>query len=237
MSTGAPSRLPRGTRAFVEGIRRSRRKSAFLVVLALVGSASAKSGGAALVFRDPRDGRSCRAVRIGAQVWMAGNLGFPSDSSWCGGDDARSCRRPGTGRVYTQEAARSACPPGWHLPTEEEWRTLESAAGGDSLAGRALKSRRGWRIRTRGDQPPGNGTDAFGFGALPLGRLEYDGGGGWDGPHHLARFWTADSGLAVGFEACSDHLRFLHLRGDEGMAYHVRCTQDVPTRELRAKTP
>lgn len=34
------------------------------------------------------------------------------------------------GRLYTWEAAKKACPPGWRLPTDEEWKNLANSSGG-----------------------------------------------------------------------------------------------------------
>jgi uncharacterized protein (TIGR02145 family) len=61
---------------------------------------------------------------------------------------------------------QGVCPAGWHLPSSAEWDTLINFVGGTETAGRKLKSTRGWNN--------GNGTDNYGFSALP-------GGGGWSG--------------------------------------------------------
>jgi len=109
-----------------------------------------------------------------------------SDStSWCYNDDANNCSK--YGRLYTWAAAmdsvgtwstngkgcgynktcsptypvRGVCPEGWHLPTEEEFETLFTAVGGQSTAGKVLRSTSGWNS--------GNGSDAFAFSALPAG--------------------------------------------------------------------
>lgn len=74
-------------------------------------------------FVDPRDGRSYRVVQIGRQVWMARNIAFPTEPSWCYGDDPGDCEA--NGRLYPWEKAREACPGGWRLPTEEDWQRLE----------------------------------------------------------------------------------------------------------------
>jgi uncharacterized protein (TIGR02145 family) len=71
----------------------------------------------------------------------------------CGMD--KSCILPVT--------VQGICPDGWHLPDTTEWRTLFNAAGGQSAAGKHLKSQTGWISK-------GNGTDTFGFSALPAGR-------------------------------------------------------------------
>jgi uncharacterized protein (TIGR02145 family) len=49
---------------------------------------------------------------------------------------------------------------GWHVPTDAEWSALEEAIGPD--AGMKLKSKTGWKY-------DGNGTDGYGFRALPAG--------------------------------------------------------------------
>jgi uncharacterized protein (TIGR02145 family) len=62
------------------------------------------------------------------------------------------------------------CPKGWHLPTVEELGILITSAGEAKAAGKALKAKDGWD--KNGDKE-GNGTDDYGFSALP-------GGGGGD---------------------------------------------------------
>ena len=93
----------------------------------------------------------------------------------------------GCGSVKTctvSEPVRGVCPEGWHLSSHGEWNTLLKFVA-DSLydgylypAGYALKATSGWKNN-------GNGSDAFGFEALPAGS-----GGGVD---MLAgvRFWTS----------------------------------------------
>lgn len=132
---------------------------------------------------DTRDGQTYRTVTIGSRTWMAENLNFMVDNSWCFQNDAELC--PMFGRLYTWPVAmgldssykienssgallhQGICPSGWHVPSDAEWDTLANDVGGADLAGWKLKSMSGW-----GD--PGNGTDAYGFRALPAGRLEND---------------------------------------------------------------
>lgn len=127
---------------------------------------------------DTRDGQVYRTVTIGDQVWMAENLNFETDSSFCYNDSAEYCAK--YGRLYVWTAAMDACPSGWHLPDLAEWKTLLAAVGGDSIAGMKLKSTSGWNS-------DGNGTDDFGFTVLPAG-----GRSSKDFVGEAAAFWTSE---------------------------------------------
>lgn len=117
-------------------------------------------------FTDPRDGQTYRTVKIGNQVWMAENLNYRTDDSYCYDDEPANCRK--YGRLYTWKAALNACPSGWHLPSYEEFETLFAAVGGKGVAGKALKSTSGWYNND-------NGTDVYGFSALPAGVRDTNG--------------------------------------------------------------
>lgn len=142
---------------------------------------------------DDRDGQTYKTVKIGDQWWMAENLNFETENSWCGGG---SGMREGDcsvyGRLYTWAAAVDSiylaeqglicgygvepcdlvtkvcgiCPKGWHLPSEVEFESLIEIVGGQSSAGEMLKSASGWN-ENFGEN--GNGIDAYGFSALPSG--------------------------------------------------------------------
>jgi len=87
-------------------------------------------------FEDTRDGAEYTWVRIGTQVWMAENLDFVTSSgSWCYQDTLARCAE--YGRLYDWEAATSACPAGWHLPSDAEWSALVDAM--EPEAGAKLK--------------------------------------------------------------------------------------------------
>jgi len=87
-------------------------------------------------FTDIRDGKTYRWVQIGSQTWMAENLGYATAAgSWCYEEDERQCDT--YGRLYDWPTALSVCPDGWHLPSDEEWTTLEAALGREP--GRQLK--------------------------------------------------------------------------------------------------
>ena len=61
--------------------------------------------------------------------WMTSNLNFRTQQgSYCYDDQAANCNK--YGRLYTWEAALEACPEGWHLPSDEEWRNMAKKYGG-----------------------------------------------------------------------------------------------------------
>ncbi len=142
-------------------------------------------------FTDPRDGQSYGIVQIGSQTWMAENLNYEIEGSACPEGDKRNCSK--YGRLYTWKAAQKACPEGWHLPDRADFEQLiASAAGTDiasgmAVAGEKLKSTSGWFKK-------GNGSDEFGFNALPAGyRLggNESAPGKFDGIGGYAHLWTA----------------------------------------------
>ena len=188
---------------------------------------------------DDRDGQTYKTVKIGDQVWMAENLNYETDSSFCYNNNESNCTK--YGRLYTWAAAvgksesecgygytcsllsgniRGVCPEGWHLPSKAEWETLFNAVGGQSTAGRVLKSTSGWESN-------GNGTDAFGFSALPAGyrekKVDYYNEGG------LALFWSSTENIS--FSAYYMGLDFNHDDAglnydDKNSEFSVRCLKD-----------
>jgi uncharacterized protein (TIGR02145 family) len=146
--------------------------------------------------KDPRDGQIYKTVKIGNQVWMAENLNYETETSACPDGDSRNCKR--MGRLYTWAEAKTVCPEGWRLPTSADFaqilaQSLDGNPGAVSNeAGAKLKSRDGWFKK-------GNGSDEFGFNALPAGyrgaiSKSDDGtisGGKFDGIGGYAYFWSA----------------------------------------------
>lgn len=128
---------------------------------------------------DSRDGRTYKTVVIGSQIWMAENLNYKTDNSFCYDDNLRNCSK--YGRLYTRMAALGACPEGWHLPTKKDFEILFSAVGGLSRAGALLKSTTGWNNG-------GNGEDVYSFTALAAGIRE---GNSYRGMGSETYFWSS----------------------------------------------
>ncbi len=149
-------------------------------------------------FTDSRDGTTYKTVQIGYQVWMAENLKYlpkvnpPNTVSiydayyYVYGYDGTNVNEAKAttnyktyGVLYNWSAAmsgehsssanpsgvRGVCPKGWHLPSDEEWDELLSFVNDDINAAYMLKSETGWNYN-------GNGSNEFGFSALPGGERE-----------------------------------------------------------------
>lgn len=206
---------------------------------------------------DERDGKVYKTVIIGTQVWMAENLNYydaadlnVKEKSWCFGksDNGDSTTCDVSGRLYTWAAAmdsvgawstngkgcgdgktctltatvQGVCPEGWHLPSFSEWYTLFTAVGG-STPGKVLKSQTGWNS-------DGNGTDAFGFSALPAGLRgvrNYDVYFLHDGGY--ASFWSStENSSDLAYSMLLDYISADAGLGNasKGLAFYVRCLRD-----------
>jgi len=164
-------------------------------------------------FTDSRDEKSYRTVRIGILRWMVQNLNYQTNNSWCYDNNTSNCAK--YGRLYTWDAAMSACPSGWRLPTREDWNDLVWVAGGNA-AGTKLKSK----------PPNWNGTDDYGFSALPGGRsthglFDYAGSNGY--------WWSATEYYGSG-HAWGRYMYSLNMGetyDEKGYGFSVRCVQDI----------
>ena len=80
-------------------------------------------------FIDTRDNQTYKWVQLkDGKKWMAENLNYETSDSWCYDNDDDNCIK--YGRLYTWEAAKKACPNGWRLPDDEEWKALANTYGG-----------------------------------------------------------------------------------------------------------
>jgi len=133
-------------------------------------------------FVDQRDGKIYRTVKIGNQTWMAENLNYKISNSWCYDNDNSNCEK--YGRLYDWNTAVRVCPAGWRLPSLQDWMILINAVSNVEMAGIELKSTIGWSNN-------GNGTDKFGFSALPGGAFFSTGFSGVGG---YGNWWTTIEG-------------------------------------------
>ncbi|MDA9019180.1 fibrobacter succinogenes major paralogous domain-containing protein [Flavobacteriales bacterium] len=116
------------------------------------------------------------------------------------------------GRLYNWYAvddARGLCPSGWHVPTYGEWTNLENyitSQGYAGTEGTALKSIYGWTEDFFGS----NGTDDFGFSALPGGSRNA-GEGYFYGAGTVGYWWSSSPN---GDYANGDYAWILMLQGN-----------------------
>jgi uncharacterized protein (TIGR02145 family) len=126
------------------------------------------------------------SVTIGSQAWSTKNLnvttyrnGDPipqvtdptqwanlTTGAWCWYNNDSATYAATYGRLYNWYAvndSRGIAPLGWHIPTDNEWVTLENRLGGSSVAGGLMKSETGWTLPNTG------ATNSSGFSALPGG--------------------------------------------------------------------
>lgn len=201
-------------------------------------------------FTDQRDGKVYKMVTIGTQTWFAENLAYTGNNGhqrhitdndewvnnnkydgWCYyNNDASKGKKYGI--LYQWEAAKNACPSGWHLPTDAEWKELEMELGmsksdaddtgwrGDPV-GKKLKSTSGWDSN-------GNGNNESGFTALPGGwRYYYDGSFDYAGAY--AHFWSStpyESECAWERYLWYDPGKVNRNRNNRKNGHSVRCLQD-----------
>lgn len=180
-------------------------------------------------FVDPRDNKSYTTIEIGSQIWMEENLNYLMENSWCHGDNPANGDI--YGRLYTWEAAMIACPSGWHLPSDDEWKQMELYMGmsqtnvdamglrGDGF-GTMLKSTSGWLEN-------GNGTNNYGFNAKPGGFRYVN--GDWDFTGYTAHWWT--STVYDNDESYSRNVFYLNSEIERDFdhilgGYSVRCVKD-----------
>jgi len=202
------------------------------------------------------DGNTYYTVTIGTQVWMKENLNVGTMiqgnqemtdngviEKYCYNNEPDSCTKYGglyqwneMMQYTSNQGSQGICPPGWHIPTDEEWNVLEGAVDskygiGDPEwdfsnelrgydAGLNLKTTSGWSKQ-------GNGIDKYGFSGLP--------GGGRDGDGNFLLvgetgfWWTSteiDSNYAWDHDFVNDTpevYRYLDTKVD-GLS--VRCLRD-----------
>ncbi|HEX7584951.1 MAG TPA: FISUMP domain-containing protein [Prolixibacteraceae bacterium] len=148
-------------------------------------------------------GKTYAYKTIGTQTWMVENLAYLPTVSY---DTEGSKTSPyyyvygynGTnvdvaktkanyttyGVLYNGPAALKSCPPGWHLPSEKEWRTLENYLG--TSAGGKMKE----TGTIHWSSPNTGATNASGFKATG-GGLREGSGGGTEQLGLTAVFWSS----------------------------------------------
>ena len=182
-----------------------------------------KTGGPGTL-TDKRDGKTYKTVVVFGDRWMAENLNYQPQSggSWCFKNADSNCVK--YGRLYDFNTAKTVCPAGYHLPSRVEWENIAAKINCREAMGKALKARSGW-----GDS--GNGTDDYGFSALPGGHgVYFSNGKDFFYRGNAGFWWTAtenDSGKVNvwSMDYDSDDVRD-EFSSKNHNRYYVRCVED-----------
>jgi uncharacterized protein (TIGR02145 family) len=203
----------------------------------------------------PYEGQTYNTVQIFSQCWLRENLnaGIMIGANlnqtnnqvlekYCYGNQPDSCVKYGglyqwdeLMQYCLQQGTQGICPPGWHVPSDEEWKVLEGAVDsqygiGDTIwddwgyrgseAGLNLKMGTGWLNN-------GNGTNLYGFSGLPGGIRYSDGHFNMAG--EMGFWWTSTTSAGDDSWRRSLHCD-AHGAGREGTfknyGFSVRCLKD-----------
>lgn len=173
-------------------------------------------------FTDDRDDQVYETIQIGEQIWLAENMNFePFTGSWVYDDN--NVLGNTYGRLYNWQTAQSACPTGWHLPSNNEFAALVSYLGGPDVAGGKLKESgtTNWKL------PNSNATNKSNYTALPGGMRYTD--ESYFNKGENAYFWTSTpDGTSDAYYRKLDYDRKSISYGinSREIGFSVRCIKD-----------
>jgi uncharacterized protein (TIGR02145 family) len=202
------------------------------------------------------EGKVYNTIQIFSQCWLKDNLNVGSRiqssteqtdngiiEKYCYGNMESFCTTYGglyqgneMMQYNNQQGVRGICPPGWHVPTDEDWKVLEGAVDskyriGDTEWDRVWGSR-GFDVAKNlktaiGWNDDGNGADLFGFSGLPASCRQDGGSFAIIGYYGL--WWTSteiniDSTWNRHFTYNSPHA--YRTMWDKEWGFSVRCLRD-----------
>ena len=199
------------------------------------------------------EGQVYNTIQIFSQCWLKENLNVGtmipgnqdmSDNDiiekYCYDDIDTNCNTYGglyqlneMLQYVLQQGTQGICPPGWYLPTCEEWKVLEGSVDsqygiGDPIWNITTWYRgfdAGWNLKTTsGWSNNGNGTDVVGFSCLPGGWRENN--GDWRYIGNVGKFWSFSWWLAYtrGIDSWNPGIMRLNYSSKHG--FSVRCVRD-----------
>jgi len=211
-------------------------------------------------FKDKRDGKVYKTVTIGEQVWLSENLAYlpsvvgPATVSKTDpyyyvydydGTDVIAAKATTFyalyGVLYNWPAALTACPEGWHLPSDAEWTQLENyliangynydgSTEGNKIA-KSMAANSGWTTSSYTGAVGNTDYPAYrnksGFTALPGGYRDnnepfyYFGNYGY--------WWSStetDASYAWYRSLYSDLSGVIRLKFSKDYGFSVRCLRD-----------
>ncbi|MFA7364977.1 MAG: FISUMP domain-containing protein [Patescibacteria group bacterium] len=209
-------------------------------------------------FVDSRDSTSYNWARVGDQIWMTNNLKYlPAISSssmvsiaephyyvygYEGANVAIAKETPNFntyGVLYNITSALTACPEGWHLPSNSEWTTFTNiisyGAGNEayrcnnipSQIAKSLASTSGWEEGWNDCDVGVNqsSNNATGFNILPAGQMS----SGFTGIGEVAVIWssTLESGIYYNSRYISNGgSQVDSITSNQSFGNSVRCIKD-----------
>jgi len=219
----------------------------------------AKSNNETGSFIDNRDNTEYLWVKVGEQKWMSENLkyiplvlpkkipddyDYNKDFIWVYNYDGTNVEEAilnenykKYGCLYDFKTSNKICPDGWHLPSDDEWKELESYLGmgnseldqifdrgeNENIGGMLKRSRlEYWSYPNKG------ATGESGFNALPGGK--YEQGVFFSGLNEIAYFYTSSKATTSYYPIIrtlyheGNQINRLESSGNLGMS--VRCIED-----------
>jgi uncharacterized protein (TIGR02145 family) len=195
------------------------------------------------------NGNEYKTVKYGLQEWMASNLnvstflngdsipvakskedwvkaGKEGKPAWCYfNNDPENGKK--YGKLYNWYAVsdkRGLAPKGWMIPVNANWMTLVKNLLGVDVAGIKLKNKTGWKSK--------NGTNNFGFSALPAGFRDEKGDfkelltkGQWWSNSEPVEVKKSDLIYSLMLNDFSVQVAYLKVQKENGLS--VRCIKEV----------
>jgi uncharacterized protein (TIGR02145 family) len=126
-----------------------------------------------------------------------------------------------------QPKHKGICPSGFHIPTNADWNELINYVGDSLTAGKKLTATEGW-MSYEGEN--GNGTNDYGFSALPGGcRAESDPYGGCMRAGYGGHWWSVDeyddNSIAAYYQGIGLGYVYQSYRG-KGFGFSIRCLKN-----------
>ena len=178
------------------------------------------------------DGASYPIQAFGSQCWMTKNLNYATGTSYCYDNNSTNCDTYGRLYDWATAADSATCPTGWHLPSHDEWTTLERTICTSTTCATDFPyntSTTGWRGTNEGSKLSTftlNGNNSSGFTALMSGLRGT--GGSFSTVGSYSRFWSSSEGGAGAWSRAlgTSFSSVLRLTLSKAYGFSVRCLKD-----------
>lgn len=199
------------------------------------------------------EGNKYTTVKIGNQWWMAEDLKStkfkdgtaikfvddPDTLGWETGDEPKYSRGK-YGNFYNHAVITNAsqiAPKGWHVPSDEEWKILESYLGITDKEINEIK----WRGNKAGDKLKDDyqykkwkyseniwGNNESGFSAMPCGCRLFDGRQCYPNNTEQGYWWTSSKSESEAWFRYLDYKKSGIFRyvADQKYGFAIRCVKD-----------